>query len=105
MIKKWKFQDADEWYTQVRNHEDCTIKLGNYYCRIGIFSWKDDGTACYQAAISTSTNPLNIYSNQIIRKSATLISRDEEDVKRWYKRITMEIEKEWDEYVAKTYLE
>lgn len=99
-IKLFSFPPFNEWLNQ---DKDWIGKVGDYYCRVCIFSWEEK-SACYIVAISTSSNPSNIYSKCQFRETRRIDYTDTELLQLWYNQTTQKANEEFSKHIFNTYL-
>ena len=99
-IINWNFPTFEEWCECNKEYEGT---IGDYNCHIRAFSWCDKETE-YMCAISTSLNPLNIYSDKIVRYSKTVGWDDEDQLRSWYEQTIKETQIVWEKYINEMYI-
>lgn len=104
-VKNFDFISFEKWKEQKFKWEN---KLGDFYCKISLFELNCSGDGnTYVAAISTGSNPTNIYSDCVYRVKSQLIDSvyNEDKLKDWYNSVVTEIKVIWEQYIILTYLE
>lgn len=118
-IKKFVFPTFEEWNTghgcDNREFEkrDYQTSVGDYNLHIRATSWyspnnNNDAYAQYQLGISTSNNPLNIYSNTIVNEYHKYYYENpfnERDLEIWYNEVTVKANNDFKEFIMKNYCE
>lgn len=100
-IVKWNFPTFEEWH---KNNDKYDGSIGDYYCAIRAVTWyQDKPKAEYMCAISTSSNPLNIYSEKIVRISSTIEYEDLIGLQAWYESTIKSVQVGWEKYINETY--
>lgn len=100
-IKFFDIPSFEEWN---QNNRDFLIKLGDYYCCCRASCWGKNYTI-FEFAISTSDNPINIYSKRIYSDHFKFESGKLFDLKFWYENTRENYKEKWKEYIIKNYLE
>ena len=78
------------------------IHLGDYTCMIGQFSYSTTEGYVYRCAISSDSNPFNIYSNCIFDESIC-IKDDSDRLSEWYDNIALKANSVFEAYMKKHY--
>ena len=117
-IKEFNFPTFEEWNNIGRGYGGCDCEKRNYQASLGDFNlhirasgWctPTDGSSSYteyQIAISTSHNPLNIYSETIFNKYHKYYSQNEfkdRDLQYWYEDVTCKANEAFKKYIVETY--
>ena len=97
-IAKWDFPSFEQW----NKRRVYNGSIGDYNCSIRVFSWNGD-EATYVCAISTSSNPLNMYVDKIVESDVNIKYDDNDSLQKWYNRVTKYTQTKWEEYIMNTY--
>lgn len=101
-IKAFKIPTFEDWCKSGKKFQ---TKIGEYTCRIDVFSWYADGSgATYQIGVSADGNPLNIYSNTIFKRTITVKTEEVEKLRDWYNNVTEEMNNNWVKYITDNYI-
>lgn len=107
-IKTFNFPEFEKWYNNGEfgkvNYEE---EIGGITCKIAITGWGCNGNPFndFEVAISTSSNPTNIYSDKIIHHKKRIRYDDTNSIKEWYEEITKKVNQEWIQYIYNKFLE
>ncbi len=107
-IKQFHFPSFEDWYKDGEmGHVDYTEELGGLTCRIAESSWGCNGNCYngYEAAVSTASNPLNIYNPKIIHHKKNIRYDDLDAIRNWYEETTKKVNQEWMQWVYDNFLE
>lgn len=105
-IKKIIFPTFKEWNetkTEQNERRDYRTNLGDYHIHIRADSWGNNYSN-YALAISTSANPLNIYSEKIMHRDYKHYSEDDlTRLENWFNSVTAEANDVFAAYITKEY--
>ncbi len=100
-VKLFQFPSFEEWQ---RRKFKWSGKIGAFYCEIRSTCWGNDKT-WYGCAISTYSNPLNIYVDPVVRCNFEWNHENLSDLKAWYEEVTHKVNEKWSAYIREKYLE
>lgn len=100
-IKFFNIPSFEEWN---QNDRDFLVQVGEYYCCCRASCWGKNYVN-YEFAISTSNNPLNIYSKRIYSERFHFENGKLFDLKFWYENIRENYKADWTDYIMKNYFE
>lgn len=107
-IKQFHFPSFEEWYGDgIMGKVNYEETIGGLTCRIAESAWGCNGNPYndYEVAVSSSGNPLNIYSPKIIHYKKKIRYDNTEEIKNWYEKTTNKVNQDWMQYIYNQFLE
>lgn len=107
-IKTFHFPSFEEWYHNGEFEKvTYTETIGGITCKIAETAWGCNGNPYndYEVAVSTASNPTNIYSHKIIHHKRQIRYDDVHAIKKWYEEVTGKVNQEWMQYIYDMFLE
>lgn len=103
-VKLFNFPTFKEW---VEKGKEWTQTIGDYTCKVATVAWGCNGNPKndYKVAISTYSNPTNIYAPKIFSDCISCDVEDTYSLQNWYERATMDANEKWSSYITKIYFE
>lgn len=107
-IKQFHFPSFEDWYGKGEfgtvSYEE---EIGGITCKVAITGWGCNGNHNndFEIAVSTSSNPTNIYSDKIIHHRKRIAYDDMDAIRNWYEDVTLKVNQEWMQYIYDKFLE
>ena len=102
-IRTFDFIKFEDWIKKDSLKREWIGHVGEYNCKVAAVSWGPNDTQ-YCIAISTDSNPTNIYANQIYRDGIRCNYTEVDKLRDWFNKATNEANIMFTEYIMRQYI-